>query len=83
MPRPDRKNDKTRKQHRKQCNFCVDKIDHLDYKEVTRLRRYLSDRGKILPRRASGNCALHQRRLSIALKRARQIALLPYAADQR
>ncbi|HUX88335.1 MAG TPA: 30S ribosomal protein S18 [Chloroflexota bacterium] len=66
---------------RKVCQFCVEKIDNIDYKDVTRLRRYISDRGKIEPRRKTGTCAKHQRRLSRALKRARQIALLPIAAN--
>ena len=55
----------------------------IDYKEVSRLRRFISERGKILPRRVTGTCARHQRRLAVALKRARHVALLPYTADQR
>ncbi len=66
---------------RKVCNFCVDKIDDIDYKEAGRLRRYLSERGKIEPRRKTGTCAKHQRGLTTALKRARHIALLPFTAD--
>jgi small subunit ribosomal protein S18 len=58
-------------------------MDYIDYKEVSRLRRYVSERGKILPRRVTGTCARHQRRLTTALKRARQIALLPFTSDQR
>lgn len=69
-----------RRPHKKVCNFCVEKIDEIDYKEVSRLRRYVSERGKILPRRVTGTCARHQRRLTVALKRARHIALLPYTA---
>ncbi len=65
---------------RKVCQFCVDKIDHIDYKDVTRLRRFISERGKIEPRRKTGTCAKHQRRLSRAIKQARQVALLPFAA---
>jgi small subunit ribosomal protein S18 len=61
--------------------FCVDKIQHIDYKDVPRLRRSTNERGKILPRRMSGTCAKHQRQLSVAIKRARTIALMPYAAD--
>jgi len=61
--------------------FCVDKIQHIDYKDVNRLRRFTNERGKILPRRMSGTCAKHQRQLSIAIKRARMIALMPYTAD--
>lgn len=66
---------------RKVCAFCVDKIDDIDYKDVSKLRRYLSDRGKIEPRRKTGTCARHQRVLTIALKRARHIALLPFTAE--
>ena len=69
-----------RPQHRKVCNFCVEKIEEIDYKEVSRLRRYVSERGKILPRRVTGTCARHQRTLTVALKRARHIALLPFTA---
>ena len=64
---------------RKVCNFCVDKIKYIDYKDVNRLRRYLSDRAKIEPRRKTGVCAKHQRKLTTALKRARHMALLPFA----
>ena len=70
-----------RKPRRKVCTFCVDKIQHIDYKDVARLRRFTSERGKILPRRMTGTCAKHQRQLSTAIKRARQIALLPYTTD--
>jgi small subunit ribosomal protein S18 len=70
----------SRRPHRKVCAFCVEKIDDIDYKEVARLRRYISERGKILPRRVTGTCARHQRRLTVALKRARHIALLPYTS---
>ncbi len=66
---------------RKVCAFCVDKIEHIDYKEPHKLRRFLSERGKIEPRRKTGTCARHQRKLTLAIKRARQIALLPYTAD--
>ena len=70
-----------RKPRRKVCTFCVDKIQHIDYKDIARLRRFTSERGKILPRRMSGTCAKYQRQLSTAIKRARQIALLPYTTD--
>lgn len=70
-----------RKPRRKVCTFCVDKIQHIDYKDIARLRRFTSERGKILPRRMSGTCAKHQRQLSTAIKRARTIALLPYTTD--
>ncbi len=66
---------------RKVCYFCVEKIDHIDYKDVNLLRRYISDRGKIRPRRQTGVCAKHQRRLAVAIKRARHMALLPFVAE--
>lgn len=66
---------------RKVCAFCVDHVRDIDYKDVAKLRRYLSDRGKIEPRRKTGTCAKHQRCLTIALKRARHLALLPYTAE--
>jgi len=70
-----------RKPRRKVCAFCVNKVQYIDYKDVANLRRFTSERGKILPRRMTGNCAKHQRQLSIAIKRARHIALMPYSAD--
>lgn len=70
-----------RRKRRKVCSFCVDKVEYVDYKDVSRLRRYLTERGKIIPRRISGNCARHQRQLTRAIKRARQMALLPYTQD--
>ncbi|GFN22900.1 MAG: 30S ribosomal protein S18 [Thermoanaerobacteraceae bacterium] len=71
-----------RKRGRKRvCSFCVDKIDYIDYKDVNRLRKYMSERGKIIPRRISGNCARHQRQLTRAIKRARMVALLPFTAE--
>lgn len=66
---------------RKVCLFCADKIEVIDYKDVAMLRRYVSDRGKIEPRRKTGTCARHQRRLTVALKRARHLALLPFTAE--
>src|SRR5947207_12439696 len=66
---------------RKVCQFCVDKIKVVDYKDLGRLRRFLSERGKIEPRRKTGTCAAHQRSLNVALKRARQLALLPFTAE--
>jgi small subunit ribosomal protein S18 len=66
---------------RKVCAFCVDHVREIGYKDVAKLRRYLSDRGKIEPRRKTGTCAKHQRCLTIALKRARHLALLPYTAE--
>lgn len=65
---------------RKVCQFCADKIGLPDYKDIKRLQRYISDRGKILPRRRTGTCAKHQRGLATAIKRARHIALLPFVA---
>ena len=70
-----------RKSRRKVCGFCVDKVEHIDYKDTARLLKYVSERGKIMPRRMSGVCAKHQRELAIAIKRARIVALLPYVAD--
>ena len=70
-----------RRPRRKVCTFCVDKVQRIDYKDVGRIRRYVSDRGKIDPRRKSGTCAKHQRMLTTALKRARLMAMLPYTAD--
>ncbi|HOK62765.1 MAG TPA: 30S ribosomal protein S18 [Soehngenia sp.] len=69
------------KPRKKVCAFCADKSSHIDYKDVNKLKKYVTERGKILPRRVSGNCAKHQRELTIAIKRARQVALLPYTQD--
>ena len=75
-------NDRVRPRRRKKvCSFCVDKVEHIDFKDTAKLRRYLSERGKILPRRTTGACAAHQRQLTVAIKRARHIALLPYVAE--
>jgi len=70
-----------RRAKRKICQFCVDKIAEIDYKDLMKIRKYLSEKGKILPRRISGCCAQHQRQLTTAIKRARHIALLPYTTD--
>lgn len=70
-----------RKSRKKVCAFCVDKVETIDYKDTVRLRRFTSDRAKILPRRVTGTCAYHQRELTTAIKRARHVALLPYSAD--
>ena len=70
-----------RKPRRKVCQFCVEKVQHIDYKDVMRLRRFTSERGKILPRRMTGTCAKHQRQLSTAIKRALTIALMPYVSE--
>lgn len=69
------------RRRRKVCAFCAEKSQHIDYKDTAKLRRFLSERSKILPRRATGACARHQRELTEAIKRARQIALLPYVTD--
>ena len=76
----DKNNPKTRRR-RKVCQFCADKADFIDYKDTAKLRRFLSERSKILPRRTTGTCAMHQRQLTEAIKRARQVALLPYVTD--
>lgn len=70
-----------RRPKRRVCSFCVDKIENVDYKDVGRLKRYITERGKILPRRISGNCAAHQRQLTVAIKRARIMALLPFTVE--
>ena len=72
---------RARRPKRKVCMFCVDKVENIDYKDTAKLRRYVSERGKIVPRRISGNCAKHQRQLTTAIKRARIIALLPFVAE--
>ena len=72
---------RNRRGRRRVCSFCIDKVDHIDYKDVNRLRKYVTERGKILPRRISGNCAKHQRMLTEAVKKARIVALLPYTAE--
>lgn len=72
---------KMRRAKKKICGFCVDKVTDIDYKEIAKLKKYVSERGKILPRRISGNCAKHQRQMTNAVKRARHIALLPYTSD--
>jgi small subunit ribosomal protein S18 len=75
------KRDRSRRPRKKVCSFCVDKVENIDYKDVAKLRRYTTERGKILPRRISGNCAKHQRQVTVAIKRARNIALLPFTAE--
>ena len=76
----DKNNPKNRKR-RKVCQFCVAKATGIDYKDTAKLRRYMSERSKFLPRRTTGTCAMHQRQLTEAIKRARVIALLPYVTD--
>ncbi len=70
-----------RGKRKKVCIFCADKIAYIDYKDSNKLRKFISERGKILPRRMMGTCAKHQREVNVAIKRARQVALLPYIAD--
>lgn len=70
-----------RRSRRKVCAFCADKIVSIDYKDVPRLRKMISERGKILPKRMTGTCAKHQRELAVSIKRARHLALLPYVQD--
>ena len=70
-----------RRPKRRVCSFCVDKVESIDYKEVGKLKRYTTERGRILPRRTSGNCARHQRQLTAAIKRARVVALMPFTID--
>ena len=77
----DRPMNRGRKARKKVCGFCVDKVENIDYKDIARLRRYMSERGKILPRRVTGTCARHQRELTVAIKRARHVALMPYVSD--
>ena len=69
------------RKRRKVCTFCADKVECIDYKDAAKLRRFVSERSKILPRRTTGTCAMHQRQLTEAIKRARQVALLPYVTD--
>ena len=75
--------DKSQKPHKRKkvCQFCVDKSEFIDYKDTAKLRKFISERAKILPRRTTGTCAYHQRQLTIAIKRARHMALIPYISD--
>ena len=66
---------------KKVCSFCMDKVKEIDYKDIAKIKKFTSERGKILPRRISGCCAKHQRQLTLAIKRARHIAFLPYTAE--
>ncbi|MCY6958191.1 MULTISPECIES: 30S ribosomal protein S18 [Clostridium] len=72
---------KNRRRRKKVCAFCAEKSTGIDYKDVNKLRKYITERGKILPRRISGNCAKHQRELTTSIKRARNMALLPFTTD--
>ncbi len=76
-----RNNPNNRKRRKKVCAFCQDKSTHIDYKDLNKLRRFISERGKILPRRITGTCAKHQRSLTVAIKRSRHIALLAYTIE--
>lgn len=67
-----------RRPRKKVCSFCVDRVEEIDYKDLEKLKKYVSDKGKILPRRVTGTCAKHQRKVTEAIQRARHIALLPY-----
>lgn len=75
------KRERGRRGKKRVCSFCVEKMTTIDYKDVPRLRKYITERGKILPRRISGNCAKHQRSLTLAIKRSRIMALLPFTAE--
>ncbi|MEG1009059.1 MAG: 30S ribosomal protein S18 [Clostridia bacterium] len=82
MEKKTKKNDKPfRKPRKKVCNMCVEKVDSIDYKDVEKVKKYVSDKGKILPRRVTGSCAKHQRKIVEAITRARHIALLPYSVQ--
>lgn len=70
-----------RRGRKKVCSFCVDRVNSIDYKDIQRLRKYTTERAKIIPRRVTGTCAKHQRDLTIAIKRARHLALMPYVSD--
>lgn len=74
-------NKRNKRRKPKVCQFCVDKVQHVEYKEVDKLKKFISERGKIVPRRVTGNCAKHQRQLTEAIKRVRYLALLPYSAE--
>ncbi len=81
MAERDEKQSRGRKGRKKVCAFCVDRCEYIDYKDTAKLRKFISERAKILPRRVTGTCASHQRELTTAIKRARHIALLPYVSD--
>jgi small subunit ribosomal protein S18 len=75
------KRERGRRPRKRVCSFCVDKVQSINYKDAHKIRKYITERGKILPRRISGNCAKHQRQVTIAIKQARSIALLPYSVE--
>lgn len=70
-----------KRRRKKVCQFCADKVDSVDYKDVKKIQRYLTERGKILPRRVTGTCAKHQRAVTVAVKRARVVALIPFVKE--
>ena len=71
----------SKRPRKKVCMFCVDRVEKIDYKDVNKLKKCMTERSKILPRRVTGTCAFHQRELTVAIKRARHVALLPYVSD--
>ena len=73
--------DRPRRGRKKVCSFCAEKIKNIDYKDINRLKRYVSERAKIVPRRMTGVCSKHQRLLTVAIKRARHLAMMPYVSD--
>ena len=75
------KQDAQDRKKRKTCSFCADHVESIDYKDAAKLKRYLTEAGKIIPRRVTGNCAKHQRALTVAIKRARHVALMPYVCE--
>ncbi len=75
------KRERGRRAKRRVCSFCVDKVAYIDYKDTAKLKRFVTERGKIVPRRISGNCARHQRQVTTAIKRARLVALMPFTAE--
>ena len=75
------KQDAQDRKKRKTCSFCADHVESIDYKDAAKLRRYLTEAGKIIPRRITGTCAKHQRALTVAIKRARHVSLMPYTLD--
>jgi len=79
--RPVRRYNRPRRPRRKVCAFCKDKVAFIDYKDANKLRKFIGESGKITPKRTTGTCAKHQRELAVAIKRARQAALLPYTSD--
>lgn len=76
-----KRNSRQRRAKKRVCTFCMDKTQTIDYKDISKLKKYITERGKILPRRISGNCALHQRQVTDAIKRARNVALLPFSTE--